>query len=749
MNFDRLNPLSRYLTFSGAPPPPKSDQGTVISGEHPRHSSITSSNIGYINPIEVSDWGIEGSISSPTLSHQNLFTTHLHPVHSTVSSQNYYYEKPITTVPIPSIPQIPSISTTENFTKFIEKYLGMNNIYHKFWEQFKYTLVVSNLLDHTMILSKNEQSLTNLEHDISALHQTRPITKFTTIDNDGYELILSNKSYSVSQYTTINYTHTDNSILLIINLIIRLIRHLTTNHPTQITIKLFKILLISSTKLLKIKRLKWLIISHRIKALLTDFLLHNYRVNKFLIQKLIAYKEIELFKYLSSDNPYKQQLESHIMNSLHLLNLNFQTSIKHLLPYMNGDLLESYYQINHIDISTTTTTKEDTNSVNIIVTQLNRFNQLRRLFICQLLSLNEPTIKQTFFIYKLYDMICYTEPQPSVNYISQTVKLKLLSSIFQDLNGCLGSIINSFINFDEIYNTIKNQPAQEDQNILAISTSVISNNSTELDNDTPLDQLINKISNLCTNLQYFQKYNQSTQQIDNIDELTEKVMIFNQFSEDIVKLKQLYQASVEGFQEELRNSEIQINSDISNYTSPRSSVNGEFNLKTFHTKTQSQTQSQLQSQLQSLTQSPVQSMAQPMTRTNSLRSPGTSPRDSYVSAGKKHKRGSGGLQLGLLTVVEENNSVKQQYQQRQHQRQSSAFEAYNQDTLNKLSSNSNPHYSLNSVTSNVSSISDLISSSHITSDDLTDDTATTKYSKSELKLKLEESFNRIYSLDTV
>jgi len=90
------------------------------------------------------------------------------------------------------------------------------------------------------------------------------------------------------------------------------------------------------------------------------------------------------------------------------------------------------------------------------------------------------------------------------------------------------------------------------------------------------------------------------------------------------------------------------------------------------------------------------------------------------------------------------------------------YETYNQSTLDQLSNNTKAkklsfslrnsnRFSLNSMCSNVSGVTDLISSTQLTNyddeqDDINDSNIS-KISKEELRLKLEESFSRIYNLE--
>ena len=129
---------------------------------------------------------------------------------------------------------------------------------------------------------------------------------------------------------------------------------------------------------------------------------------------------------------------------------------------------------------------------------------------------------------------------------------------------------------------------------------------------------------------------------------------------------------------------------------------------------------------------------------------------------------STGLQLGLLTVLEEPRAERHRLQDTKEYLDDdkydgvspSAHGTYNQSTLDALTKrntrNSTSRYSMNSVNSNVSGLSDLIASTHMTTtDDDIDQSKSSIFgngkadgmSKEELQAKLEESLQRIYSLE--
>ncbi|KAK6459072.1 Mysoin-binding motif of peroxisomes-domain-containing protein [Scheffersomyces xylosifermentans] len=888
MNFDRFNPLSSYLSSYGAPsaaPVPSQEPQSSIP---PAHQSNAGTSVSGAD-----DWGIEENVSTPSVSQHNYFTNQLHPIHSISSnphledfaspqfpqygshhgnfqypqhnnyqhshhshqhyehSLQYHYEhkdQPDFSYYYKKYTPHPIEGNTDNFSKFIFKYLTLDKIEDKFWEKFKYNLVTSDLLDDTMILSKNEQAFTALEATLSQQkqdHDHRRTTLVSTLNFDGSQLEVLEKQYRLKysgRYGNMNY------IILVINMIMYLLKQQQRVYlnkpaiPHHSQMKMFKVTLIIASKLIKYKKFKLLVMSQRNLALLNQFLLSNFDINKRLIQKLIALKELEVFYYINRKvsqkekaerESYKHDLRSHLGSSLHFLILCMRTSISKLLPYLNGDLFEKYCSLNNIDIHFLTIEYEvddsemtepnssnhsEYNSLDEIVFNMNKFNQLRKLFICQLLTLNESPVKHNFFTYTLMDQFPGADVQDDLS-MKDLMKMTLLKDIFEEHNQTSNTFISLFKNFESINrdeNAFGNKFSmpQENQDILTIKSNQLhannNNDTSEEYNDTNLVTLINKLSNLTTNLKYFQKYNKST--TENIDELNEKLMIFNKFNDDLQAIKAAYSLNVKDLNAEiyqLSNQEPPSPSvSNSSLTSPRSSTisaNGEFNLKSFHNSSIKKRFSLPVSvpPLKSPITSPVAQNIEAGSN-DRISSDRTHAPEANVSSssGKKYKRLSTGLQLGLLTVFEEPKQEGARPQNGNYRHSSGSnsgrrsgqhflrslgnaggvsyddnyvnilppanYETYNQATYEQLSNNGNKklsftnfrnsnRFSLNSVNSNISGLTDLISSTQITSYDDDDidglvkgtksDDKSQEISQEELKLKLEESFSRIYNLE--
>ena len=738
------------------------------------------------NGMEVSDWGIEENSSTPTLStHSNFPPPRNFPDHE--QDFQYYYQKNDNQI----------IGSTENFSKYIKKYLSMESINEVFWEKFKYNLIVSDLLDDSMVLSKNEQALSTLLNNLKLQklsYKTHHLpTYINSLNFDGTQLKIVDKKYELRYSTIFNKS---NYVLVVINLIIFMLKQCQLSkmhHPKFIypnQLKMFKVLLIVSTKLVKFRKFKLLIYTNRTKNCLDDFLVANYQLNKKLISNLILVKELELFNFVdkSHHDAFKQELKDNVLNALSFITFDLKAAITKLIPYMNGDLLEQYCTINNINLSSLNqsfenhlkstiepTDPEDQHSHDLeeITFNINKFNQLRKFLICQFLTINDAPIKKTYFIYKLTDIFHIEENFNHDNRaLSSIQKLSLLENTLSAHN----QVLHSFITFFDNYDKSSCRKLDKNQDLSVI------NHVDEMKDDN-LIALIHKLDKITTNLKFFHKYNQSTKSLNNIDEMQEKLEIFNQFNDDLNAVKELYQVNMN----DLNNEMFQRNRLDRGVTSPRSAFSDSgcyspssepFGLKSFQNS----------------------SIKKRYSLPSSIKSNSPRPDDKFdternvASSGKKYKHLSTGLQLGLLTVFEDPTKGKTtrptQNNTSHTQNASSArsganfspyddnyinmlppagYESYNQSTLDQLSNsqakklsfgnlrNSN-RFSLNSVNSTVSGLTDFISSTHLTcydddDDGLVKDTFgsdknSLHISKEELKLKLEESFNRIYSLES-
>ncbi|KHC66155.1 hypothetical protein MGS_05860 [Candida albicans P78042] len=112
---------------------------------------------------------------------------------------------------------------TENFSKFIKRYLSLENKLNEFWEKFKYNLILSNLLEDSMVLSKNETNLNNLEQNNNNNSPGKGLQRFNvnsfiySINDDGTILKILNRQYEL------NYNYNYNNMKIIISVILMII----------------------------------------------------------------------------------------------------------------------------------------------------------------------------------------------------------------------------------------------------------------------------------------------------------------------------------------------------------------------------------------------------------------------------------------------------------------------------------------------------------------------------------------------
>ncbi|KAI5954351.1 hypothetical protein KGF54_002126 [Candida jiufengensis] len=643
--------------------------------------------------------------------------------------------------------------TTESLSKFIKKYLSMEKKMGEFWEKFRYSLIISNLLEDSMILSENESSLQVLKSDLDQ-QQLRNF-KYT-INDDGTKLIVTNTSYRV----TYNLLYSNFGIIIIFtNLIIFLLKQQQNlqlgrecmNNVLQF--KLFKIILYLSSKLIKIQKFKVVVETNKILNFLNKFLKSNYTVNKNLILNIIKIKGSNLNLELQVN---KRQLSNFLLNSLNFLIMNLNILIMKLIPMLNGEIFEQYCVINNINLGILTQEYEndDNNEVQEVVFYINKFNQLRKLFICQLITINE-NAQGNFFVLNLMDQFQVSEESKDVNNLE---KCKILAEVLMDYNKTMENINDMFKKYEihkiEIHDRIE-------------ETNLNSN----------LNQFISKVSNFNQNLRFFQKYNSSLS-VDNFEEQQEKISIFNQFNTELSNLKLLHKQTLLELNQEINPDYVVSQKSLSNLSSPSQTTTprDSFNLKTFQNSSLKKRFS-----LPSSANSPSQSQVQP--QVNSSQQP--QPKQK-----KKYKRLSTGLPLGLLTVFEENKQNLKANRESLISKSSSdsnqqnsilspplkvsyddnylnilpnlnQYESYNKSTLDQLNRKSNSNgqfplnnrFSINSVQSNVSGITDLISTqltsykdSEEDQDNESNENENSQLTQEALKKKLEESFNKIYDL---
>lgn len=713
------------------------------------------------------DWGIEEPIVPPRPRFNSTST-------SEYSHQQRFREYSVKTPSFATSSYSASVhktlpSTTVNFHKFIKKYLCLEHKDTAIVERFKYNLVVLNLLDASMVLSKNEQALNNLVQIRNEVDSSLHIKLVKEFSHDGTVLEVTNKQYRLS------FPPAYSSPLLLLNiisLIIFLLKqnyHIRSNlsHANRIT--MFKILLIMATKLVKCKRARTTLTASRSLRSLDDFMISNCRVNKTLITSMISLKEIEMFAFMNktsntdSTTKYSDELKNHLNMLLNCLLLNIRHSVSTLLPMCNGQLLEQYCEINNVQLAhifeEIVENPEDQLTMEILKDKLNAFNNIRRFFICQLLTIHDSPLRN-FFMLKLYDAFHIDDAEVfQLNFSERLTKLEL---IFEEHTKTLDQLLALNKKFKALSKTKASTDYANDDVLSRDKTPERRDDELFLlDTELNLHNLINKLTNVTTSLLYFKKYSQAIAEVNDSEEYDEKMSIFALFQSELRGCMELYNVCRSDYEGEYSRRFRPPSQTSSASTSQRNSLNSNehFNPKAFQTGTSGSMKKRYSSQ----------SNGEPA-RSDSISS---SPR--VGSLDKRYKRLSTGLQLGLLTVFEEpttkdTNASKQsprELKEDSHSRLEGAgatsppsnYEAFNQAALEALTRRrsvrqSMGRFSVNSLNSNISGITDLIASTtgdedeaEISKTSLISGPAPPGISKEELKKKLEESFTRIYSLE--
>lgn len=607
--------------------------------------------------------------------------------------------------------------TTENFRLFTQKYLLLAGAAALVVEKFKYNLILSNLLDDTLILSKNEQALANLTKIRRSEHHLHPLRRTF----DGVVLTVVGKRY------TVHFPALPLALLLsIVSLTIFLLKqqHSRLGFPHLSRLKLFKLLVIAATRVVKCRRLRATVEASRGLRRLDDFMIANCVINKVVIANMITLKEYEMFASLDKGNPlavsrlpeYCRSLKSHLHMLLSCLLLNAKHSIMELLPYSNGELLEKYCAINNVPLGSLFDSGEDAEILlETLTAKLALFNDFRRFFICQLLAIHDSP-HYTFLISKLCDNFGVSLP-PTPPFVPMDAKMEKLKAVFEDHTAILKQLEALNQKFRQIHNPHQTTDFAND-NIL--STKLPAAARTEdmfgLDSDLNLNHLIDKLQNLSASLKYFKKYSLSIKDVQDAQEHDERLGIFALFSDELKAAMDLFSVCSSSYQSDYT---AKFDSGSARGSQKGSQAAESFNLKSFHT-----------------------------IREKSER------RRTAVVSDKRSKRLSSGIQLGLVTVLEDGQNPKAE-------RTSADGECFNQAALDaltrKIGFGPSNRFSVNSLNSNISGITDLIASTQITTDEdderspytgakYIDGAAVRGMAQDELKSRLEERMTRAYDV---
>lgn len=628
--------------------------------------------------------------------------------------------------------------TRDNFRKYIAKYLVLRSFEHLTLDRIKYTLVVSNLLDERLVLSKNEQALASLQQ----LRSAEPDERGTRLARRHQDTVLcalvTLRLYRLVESQVLGRP---SLLLLILSLIIFLLRQTVRRRLARASrVRIFRILLIAATQLIGYRRVWTTVQVGKTLRSVDEFAATNCRINKTLIAAVLTLKEYDAFAFLARPDQtttppaeYTKHLRAHLNGFLDALLVNACYSVRQLLPLCNGPLLEKYCAINNIALGAITdiTPTADVPSLSNLTDKLARLNSVRRFLVCQLLTVHDAPAR-SLFVLQLADQF-HVDLHTAPVFVDASLRLRMLCRVLHDHVAVVQQLACLHTRFKTLHSLAPAaDPANED--VLSSMGAAPHSALAEVlfaDAGVPLAQLIDKLHNLTTSLKYFAKYKRAVGGSDNLREHEHKMSVFDLLGEELAALVKLYEACQADLSHEDSTSFLDGSAPSSCSTSNRNSGNLEhFNPKSFHTRSVRRHASVLES--------PVEL-------------------DPAAGADRRLKRLSTGLQLGLLTVLEEPAGTQAKTGSMrspndlphpvQHNFNFKTFEALTQRPEQRNTS----RYSMYSLGSNISGISDIIASTHITfggeSPDLEkpgDDAVMTHV---QMREKLEESYSRVLSLD--
>ncbi|CAN3360826.1 hypothetical protein DICA0_E31890 [Diutina catenulata] len=786
-----------------APPP------AMYSDHHSQPSSATASQYGG-SSLRGGHRGRPSISSNPDHFDSHFPSSSHHPYPSKLDSWpeahhqfppgfdlKYYHYK--YGVPLPP-------ATNENCHKFVAKYLGSNGVEAKFWEQFKYALIVSSLLDDSMILSKNDQALAALE---AARPDPATPPEPPTSWQMRYPLSILSDAVRVDQYPSyrlrVPRLYQRHQVLFIIHMVITLLKYNQRTYFGSSHRRLVFVLLVYATKVAKYHRLTTRLRTSQALGEVDKFLASNYRINRRIILHLIALKERETFGSVGVD-PYKERLATHVKGAIQFLVFNLEVSVAKMVNYINGDIFEQYCSINNIDMAVVAssfaeyhyerTAGEPAAALDELIFLINKFNQLRKMLICQLLSVQPSPTKKNFFVHQLMDSLMIESPERDVAtdtdgvHVPMAVQLTQIHAVLVQVNNTTATFASMFDQFDDVNRAAIARGSHANDNVLSFASTYTSgaplghtrsqSTGAPVAPESSLAPLADKLAALSTNIRFFQKYHASTRSTTSIDEVTEKIMIFHQFADELEAARALHASTLAELQRECYPSQSASSNDDTTASPRVSKSEGPFSLKTFQNSALKKRFSLPASTVGATVGAAVAAAGSPTTNSGA-----PSPQE------KRKKRSSSGLQLGLVTVVEEQPRPTSGSRLLKSPIDLSSpayddnyvnilppptFESYNQTTLDQLSRSSpggrpagiagaasaakqkhkfsirnSNRYSMNSLSSNISGLTDMITATQLTNyDDMLGDpdSDSNRFSRDELKQKLEESFDRIYSLES-
>ncbi|KAH3672712.1 hypothetical protein WICMUC_004118 [Wickerhamomyces mucosus] len=348
------------------------------------------------------------------------------------------------------IHQMRNVQNTMNSLKCIQKLWSIlkrsiDNNREKtqmFFDEFRYMLVTSQLLEETILISNFYDGLRRKESQIlieksKDLHYGE-ISKLTSI----YHLKINERDHQS-----------------LIKMVL-LIKHLKLSKIKQIYKKfIIAIILLKLQSIIQFNFLISDIVENSLVSNLKKFI-SSYQKFDLNSQKLFNnYKELELFSNIipkpektnvMKPNSGSKSIYEIIYSTLTISLDSLSNSLKVLLPLVNHPDLEKFmgiYSINLIDINYLIDGKEDSiDNVIQLEEKFNKFKKLRRLYLVILLSMNVTTSSDSNFTFEKISKIF--KPQNVSQYKTLNWKLIAISSeinILNQVNETLFLSLNRYI----------------------------------------------------------------------------------------------------------------------------------------------------------------------------------------------------------------------------------------------------------------------------------------------------------------
>lgn len=338
----------------------------------------------------------------------------------------------------------------------------------KFLDEFRYTLVTSQLLDETILVSKFNQQRTK-----------RSLINLNKKDGVCFKrmgkLVRMNSSYQISLSSSRDLW----SLLKIRNLLNIISQHQQNYSIYQIRLVLI-VSLIHIDALIRSNYIINQILQHKFITQLTKFIKSFQKIDMSLQKLITRYKEVKIYKnimpntsHIPNENP--QQICDLITSSLNLLMNSITNSFLKILPFTNGIELENYCGIYHIELIDLGSEIEELkpfhnyineDTLDQITSKFKKFQFLRRFMIVVMLAtLSQPSMNTPF----LNKIIGIFNVKRSID-CSDWEKLKLILESFDEVTSfCIN--LNKSIQNSIVFNSSKG---------VTPTTSISNDHSTDL-----------------------------------------------------------------------------------------------------------------------------------------------------------------------------------------------------------------------------------------------------------------------------